>query len=117
MRFLLSFLLIVLLGFIAGIFLPWWSIAIVAFLVALLLPQSLARSFLAGFSGIFFLWAFVALWIDLKNESVLSVKIAELFPLQGSTMLLIFITALVGAVVAGFAAMSGSSLRLLKRNT
>jgi hypothetical protein len=115
MRFLLSFLLIVLLGFITGIFLPWWSIAIVAFLVALLLPQSLARSFLAGFSGIFFLWALVALWIDLKNESVLSVKIAELFPLQGSTMLLIFITALVGALVAGFAAMSGSSIRLLKK--
>lgn len=116
MRFLLTVLLIFLLSFIAGIFLPWWSIAIVAFLVALLLPQSLGRSFLAGFSGIFFLWAIVALWIDLKNESVLSVKIAELFPLQGSTMLLIFITALVGALVAGFAAMSGSSIRLLKRN-
>ena len=115
MRFLLATLLIALLSFIAGLFLPWWSIAIIAFLVALLLQQGIGRSFLAGFTGIFLLWALVAFWIDVKNESILSHKIAQLFPLGGSSFLLILITALIGALVGGFAAMAGSSLRPVRR--
>lgn len=111
MRFLATTILILLLSFIAGLYLPWWSIAIVAFLVSLLIPQSIGKSFLAGFLGIFLLWGLLALWIDIKNESVLSGKIAQLFPIGGSSVLLILITALVGALVAGFAAMSGGSLR------
>ncbi|MFN2438058.1 MAG: hypothetical protein ABR503_02585 [Chitinophagaceae bacterium] len=111
MRFILSLLLIILLSFIAGIYLPWWSIAIVAFGVALLIPQSISKSFLAGFVGIFLLWAILAFWIDAKNESILSQKIAQLFSLGNSSFALILVTALIGALVGGFAAMSGSSLR------
>jgi hypothetical protein len=111
MRFLLSILLTAVLAFVAGMYLEWWSIAIAAFLVALLLPQRLGRSFLAGFLGIFILWGVLAFWIDIKNDSLLSNKMAELFGLGSSGILLVLITALVGALVAGFAAMSGSSLR------
>ena len=82
-----------------------------AFLVALLIPQHIALGFLSGFLAIFLLWGLLAFWIDMKNHSLLSHKIALLFPLGGSTVLLILITALVGALVAGFAAMAGSSLR------
>ena len=110
MKFLLATTLTALLSFIAGLRFEWWSIAIIAFLVALLIRQSISRSFLAGFAGIFLLWAIVALWIDLKNQGILSHKIAQLFPLGGSSALLILITALVGALVGGFAAMSGASL-------
>ncbi|MEJ7912521.1 MAG: hypothetical protein WKF70_05155 [Chitinophagaceae bacterium] len=115
MRFLLSFLLIALLAYIAGEYLPWWSVAIVAFLAAVAIPQSRLRSFLAGFTGIFLLWTALALWIDARNEGLLSGKIALLFPLGGSGILLIFITAFVGGLVGGFAALSGSSLRGLTR--
>ncbi len=111
MRFLLSLLLIILLAFIAGIYLPWWSIAIIAFAVALLIPQSIGKSFLAGFIGIFLLWLLLAFWIDSKNESILSQKIAQLFSLGNSSISLILITAAIGALVGGFAAMSGSTLR------
>jgi hypothetical protein len=111
MRFLLSVLLIAILALLAGMFLPWWSIAIVAFLVAMLLPQKIGLGFLAGFTGIFLLWGLLALWIDIKNNSLLSHKIAQLFPLQGSSALLILITAFVGALVGGFAAMAGSAAR------
>lgn len=113
MRFILTILLIAVLSFIAGIYLPWWSIAIISFLVALLLHQSMGRSFLAGFLGIFLLWTLIAVWIDLKNQSILSTKIAELFPLAGSNILLILVTALVGSIVSGFAALSGCSLGTL----
>lgn len=111
MRFLLATLLTAALAYIAGMFLPWWSIAIVAFIVAFLFMQNIGAGFLSGFAGIFILWGLLALWIDIKNESILSQKIAQLFPLGGSSVLLILVTALVGALVGGFAAMAGSSLR------
>lgn len=111
MRFLLATLLITMLSFIAGLYLPWWSLAIVAFFVALFVHQSIGKSFLAGFLGVFLLWGILAWWIDIKNESILSGKIASLLPLNGSVVLLIIITALIGSLVGGFAAMSGSSLR------
>jgi hypothetical protein len=112
MKFLLTTLLIFLLSFIAGLYLPWWSIAIVAFVAALLMQPKIGFGFLAGFIGIFLLWASIALWIDVNNESILSRKVALLFPLGGSSVLLILVTALAGGLVGGFAAMAGSSIRL-----
>ena len=108
MKFLLSVVLIALVSFIAGLYLPWWSIAIVPFLVAVWMRQSAAAGFIAGFTGIFVLWVIVAAWINYKNDSILSHKIALLFPLGGSSFLLIIVTAFVGGLVGGFAAMSGS---------
>lgn len=113
MRFILATLLIALLAFIAGIFLPWWALAIVAFAIALLIPQTHGRTFLSGFLGIFLVWALVAAWINAKNNSLLSHKVAQLFPLGGSSVLLILVTALMGGLVGGFAALSGGSLRRL----
>ena len=111
MKFVLTTLLTFFLSFIAGLYLPWWSVAIVAFLAALLVQPKLGIGFIAGFTGIFLLWAVLAFWIDANNESILSHKIALLFPLGGSTLLLILVTALVGGLVGGFAAMAGSSIR------
>lgn len=111
MRFLLATLLTAALSFIAGLYTPWWSLAVVAFLVALLIPQRIGWSFLAAFTAIFLLWGGLALLIHIRNQGVLAKKMAELFPLNGQSFYLILLTALVGALVAGFAAMSGSSLR------
>ncbi len=115
MKLILALLLTAVLSFLAGLFLPWWSIAIIAFLIALLIPQRIGYSFLSGLLGIFILWALIAFWIDLKNDSILSHKISELFKLGGSSILLIFVTALIGGLVGGFSAMAGSSLRPLKK--
>jgi hypothetical protein len=112
MKFLITTLLIFLLAFIAGLYLPWWSIAIVAFVAALLMQPKIGFGFLAGFIGIFLLWASIAFWIDVNNESILSRKVALLFPLGGSSLLLIVVTAFLGGLVGGFAAMAGSSIRL-----
>ena len=111
MRFLLATLLIAALGFLAGLYSPWWSIAIIAFAVTLLIRQKIIYGFLAGFRGIFLLWAGVATWIDVSNQHILSNKIARLLPLGGSSLLLILVTALIGGLVGGFAGMAGSSLR------
>jgi len=111
MKLFAAIILTALLAFVSGLYMPWWSIAIAAFLTALLVHQRGAKAFLSGFIGIFILWAFLAWWIDMKNEGILSKKLAELFHLGTSSLLLILVTALVGALVGGFAAMSGSYLR------
>jgi hypothetical protein len=101
-----------LLSFVSGLFLPWWGIAIISLLVALLVHQKAWKAFLSGLLGVFLLWAGLAWWIDMKNNGVLSKKIAMILPLGGNTILLICVTGLIGGLVAGFAAMSGSYLRL-----
>lgn len=111
MKFSVALLLTALLAFVGGLWLPWWSIAIAAFIIAVLVHQKAGKAFLAGFTGVFLLWALLALMKDMPNESLLSKKIAEILPFGGSTALLIIVTAFVGALVAGFGAMSGSYLR------
>ena len=112
MKFLVATILTALLSFIAGIYISiWWLFAIVALLVALLVHQRAGKAFLAGFLGLFILWFVIALWIDIENGGILSVKIASLLPLGGSKWALMFVTALIGGLIAGFAAMSGSYLR------
>jgi len=115
MKFLVATLLTAVLGFISGLFLPWWCIAVTSLIVAILVHQKGWKAFLSGFLGLFILWAGLAWWIDMKNNGVLSKKIAGILPLGGSALLLILVTGLVGGLVAGFAAMSGSYLRASDR--
>ena len=112
MKFFNSLLLTALLSFIAGIYISyWWFFAVVAFLVAALIHQKGYKAFLAGFLSLFILWFVLAFWMDLANEGVLSVKIASILPLDGSKWLLMIVTAFIGGLIAGFAALSGSYLR------
>jgi len=99
------------LSFVAGLYLPWWGIAPASFMVSLLIQQGRGRSFLAGFVGVFLLWAFLAWWIDSRNNSILSAKIALILPLGGSVYTLVLLTAFIGALVAGFAGLTGSYLK------
>jgi hypothetical protein len=111
MKLLVAILLTALLSFISGLYLPWWSIAIAAFISVLLVPLASGRAFLAGFAGVFVLWFLLALWIDVKNQHILSKKISEIFPLGGSSFAIILVTAIIGALVGGLGALSGSYLR------
>ena len=111
-RFLIVILLTGLLVFIAGLYLPWWSVAIASFLVVLFLPMRSGKAFLAGFIGVFILWALLAWRIDLQNEGILSKRIAGLFHLGGSSFLLVVCTALIGALVGGLGALTASYLRV-----
>ena len=112
MKFFNAVLLTALLSFIAGIYISyWWFFAVVAFLVAILIHQKGFKAFFAGFLALFILWFALAFWMDFANDGVLSVKIASLLPLGGSKWKLIIVTAFIGGLVAGFAALSGSYLR------
>ena len=113
LKYILSILVTALLAFVSGLYLPWWGIAIAAFVVSAAIPQKPAYSFLSGFLGLFLLWEVLAWWIDNKNNGILSQRVASLFKLGNSSVLLIVITSIIGALVAGFAALAGSYLRRL----
>ena len=114
MKFFLSLTLIALLSFAASLYLPWWSIAIVAFLVILFLPQQPGKSFLSGFLALFILWGALAFWLSFNNEHNLAKKMSLVILKSGSAYLLILVTALIGAVTAGMAALCASLITYRK---
>ena len=111
MKFVTSFLLILLFSFLTCLYFPWWSIAIVAFIIAILTPQRPGASFVSGFVALFLLWGFLSYWISANNEHILAHRISLLILKNDSPFLLIIITALIGALVGGLAALTGSFIR------
>ena len=111
MKFIVSLILIAALSFVSCLYLPWWSIAVTAFIVAVVIPQGAGRSFLSGFLAVFLLWAGLSFWISLANEHLLAHKIAPLIIKIDNPLLLILATGLIGGLVAGFGALTGSFIR------
>lgn len=111
MKFIVSVLLVALIAFVAGIFLPWWSIALAGFIVAIVIPQRPFKSFLSGFLAIFLLWAGLSLWIDQANQGILLQRVAALFKLSNASWLLFLITGLLGGILGGLASLTGSFVR------
>ncbi|GAB3428890.1 hypothetical protein GCM10027516_35720 [Niabella aquatica] len=94
-----------------GLYTPWWSVAIVAFIVSLLIPERPLGAFFSGFSGVFLMWLIVAAFINAANNSILANRIGGMLGIGQNPLLLIFITAFVGGLVGGSAALSASYLR------
>jgi hypothetical protein len=107
-----SILLVFLLSVAAGLLLPWWIIAVVAFLVAAVIPQKPAHSFLSGFIALFLLWGFLAWILSSNNNNLLAQKVSRLILQANSPGALVVVTAFIGALVAGFASLAGSYLRI-----
>jgi hypothetical protein len=113
MKFIVSVILTALLGFAAGLYLPWWGFAVVAFLIPLVIIQKPYMAFIAGFVALLLLWGGLAWWISTANDHLLAHKISVLVIKADSPLLLVGLTALTGAVVGAFSALSGSLLRRL----
>ena len=109
MRFFIAVLIIILLNYVLGMFLPWWIIAIGGFAGGYFIKLVPGLSFLAGFLAGFLLWSILALSIDLSNEQVLSKKIVALFGLPEAWLMTV-ITGLIGGLVTGMGALSGALL-------
>jgi hypothetical protein len=114
MKFIASIIITALLSFVACLFLPWYSIAAAAFLVAALIPQAPLKSFLTGFIALFLLWGGLSFWISNNNEHLLAHKVSMLLLKMDNPWILIVATAFIGALVGGFAALTGSFLRKTK---
>lgn len=111
MKFFISLLLIAVLSFVACLYFPWWSIALIAFVVVAFIPQKPAAAFLCGFAAIFLFWAALSFFISSNNDHVLAHKVSLLILKMDNPFLLIFATAVIGGLVAGFAGLTASFIR------
>jgi len=111
MKFIAALILTVLSGYASCLFLPWWSIAIAAFVIAFIIKQKPGWAFVSAFLGLFFLWAVLSYTISSNNAHVLASKISLLILKVKNVIVLILLTGFIGGLVAGMAALSGSLLR------
>lgn len=108
MKFFASILLIALLAFACGLYLPWWSIALGSFVVAVLIVQRPLWSFVAGFVAVFILWLLLVLRINAANDGILAHRVGSVIGV--GEPVLIMITALIGGITGGLGALTGSLL-------
>jgi len=113
MKFVISVIITAFLSYSFGLYaaFPWYSFAICALAVALAIHQKPYKAFLSGFIALFLLWGIMALLMDNANHHILSQKVAQILPLEGSSMAIILLTAFIGGLVAGMAALTGSLIR------
>ena len=108
MKFLIQFVATLFSAHLLALFMPWYSIAIAAFVMGFLLKSN--TNFLAGFAAIATLWVFNALLIDAGSSSDLAERVAKLLTVKYEIVLFV-VMAVIGGLVGGFAALTGSLLR------
>lgn len=99
--------LIAILSLLAQLVLPWWSLAIVAFLVCFWRGQSAGLSFLYGFLGVALVWLGYALLIHTRTEGIFTGRMGELLFKTNNAVIPMLVTALLGGLVGGLAGMAG----------
>ncbi len=110
-NFILQFMLTLVLATIAQLFLPWWSLVVVAAAVGLCFKNKDVLSFLAGFLAIGLSWFVYAAWLA-SGSSALPQRMGELFG-GVSPMTLAFMSAFLGAIAGGLGALTGTMGRKL----
>ena len=106
MKFILKIFLMGISSYLLPFYFPWWSIALGAGLVSLIIRGRNFNSFNAGFIAGGLVWFYLSFTIDNSTNSLLSEKIALLMNLTESIWL-IYASTLIGALVAGFGALTG----------
>ncbi len=104
-------LVMVVIGAIAGIYLPWYALGILFGLLAYILCIPTGRAFILGLVSGFLLWAISAYWMDGQHPSSLPGRMANLFPLGGSVIGLYVVTGVLGGLTGGLWAWAGAKLR------
>ena len=111
MKFIVSLLLMVLLGYTAYLFhdmIPWWGFSLGAFIVGWAVPQRGWLSWLSGFVGMMLCWGIISWNMNAENHGLLAGKMSQLFGLSPNATLMVFITALLGGIIGGFASLTGA---------
>lgn len=104
-------LVMVVMGAIAGIYLPWYALGILFALLAYILRIPAGKAFVLGLVSGFLLWAISAYWVDGQHPSSLPGRMAHVFPLGGSVLGLYVVTGVLGGLTGGLWAWAGAKLR------
>lgn len=111
MKFIAAAFLTALLAFALGLYLPWWTVALAGAIVGAVLNPKPWQAFLAGLAGVFLLWYLVINLKSAANGHVLAHRMSLFILKQDSPGLLFLVSALIGGLVAGFGALTGSFFR------
>ncbi|AKD57809.1 hypothetical protein [Spirosoma radiotolerans] len=103
----IELILIAIVSLLAQLILPWWSLAVVAFIVCFWRSPGSGRAFLSGFAGIALVWLIYALVIHTRTDGVFTGRMSELLFKTNASALPLLVTALVGGLVGGLAGLSG----------
>jgi ABC-type multidrug transport system fused ATPase/permease subunit len=94
------------------LFMPWWTMPLIAALTAFVMNVKPLPAFaVAGMIAVLS-WGGYAAYLDYQNTSILSTRMGQLFG-GLSPMLLIVVTATFAGLFAGLAALAGSYARRL----
>lgn len=112
--FLIKVLIIAVLSFLLTFFLPWYTPFIICFLTGLVLSNKPGNNFLAGLLGVGIFWLSYALYLDIRNEHILSTRVAALFSDSLHTSItggvLLMVTTFLGALLGGLSCMAGAMI-------
>ena len=86
--------------------LPWWAMAVIAFLASIYASTKPAATFWSGFVAVFLVYVIIALFKSVPNDHLLANKVAILFHLP-NWIYLLAVTASIGGLVGGLSALSG----------
>lgn len=111
MRPIIPIVIQTLLTILMQLFLPWWSIAVVAFAFCFGRPEGSIRSFVYSFTGVAAAWFGYILLQHIQTGGVLTSRISEVLKLPANPVFMLIITPLVGGLVAGFAGIAGYFVR------
>lgn len=110
MKALFGGILIFIFGWILQMFLPWWTIAIVCFLIAIAFFEKAKHAILLGFFSVFALWLLLAFYKSYQNDFILLERMSALLGLS-SKWLLPFLSAFIGGLLGALSSLSGYYLQ------
>jgi hypothetical protein len=109
------FFLIAILSFLVQLFLPWWSLAVVAFACSFMLGRKAATTFFTGMLASGLVWLIMALYIHFTRGDLMTDKMAVLLALP-SSLILYLASFFIAGIEGGLAAISGFYLRSIVRD-
>lgn len=107
-----DFFLLLLIFWVTTLFLPWWALVVPAILLGAVLFKSGLRALIIGFLSGAAAWGLQVLYIDFANQSVLSIRIADMLGV-GSHWNIILITLLIGGLITALSVLLGAQIRLI----
>jgi hypothetical protein len=110
----ISIVLIVAIGYFTQGFTPWWSISLIALIIALLFQLNPSKGALAGFLAGLILWGGMAFIQSMANQGLLAERIGMMLGgVPGPIVPLL--SGLIGGITASLGALLGSLGRSMLR--
>lgn len=113
------FIVIIIASFLLQMVMPWWIIIVISFATCGLIGKTGKISLWSPFFAILVLWIGMSLFKSIPNNHLLALRVAEMFGIK-SWILILILTAVLGAFCAGISGFCGYHFRkavLIKKTT